>query len=67
MCFNSKCQPPWSAILEKVSHAGKICFTITLQQILILTQIFKKKISTLQLLYDRPIYSKVEGEMCVLF
>ncbi len=20
MCFNSRCQPPWSAILENVSH-----------------------------------------------
>ncbi len=42
MCFSSICQPPWSTILEKVSHVGKLFFTITLQQIVMLSQIFKK-------------------------
>ncbi len=59
MCFNSRCQPQWSAILEKVSHIDKVYFAITLQQLVILTQILFQKISTLQLLSDRSIYSKV--------
>ncbi len=30
MFLDSRCQPPWSAILEKVSHIEKVFFAITL-------------------------------------
>ncbi len=40
MCLNSRCQPIWMAILEKVSHAENIFFATTLQQIVILTPNF---------------------------